>query len=74
MSEDTAFLRKPEWLKVQLPKTKEFKRVKTVIGKLNLHSVCQEARCPNMTECFHRGTATFLILGDVCTRQCQTVS
>jgi lipoic acid synthetase len=71
MSEDTAFLRKPEWLKVQLPKTKEFKRVKTIIGKLNLHSVCQEARCPNMTECFHRGTATFLILGDVCTRTCR---
>ena len=71
MSEDFALLRKPEWLKVGLPKTKEFKRIKSVIKKFGLHSVCQEARCPNMTECFQAGTATFLILGDVCTRRCR---
>ncbi|HEU18375.1 MAG TPA: lipoyl synthase [Deltaproteobacteria bacterium] len=63
-------LRKPEWLKVKLPHSKEYKRVKGVLSSCGLHSVCQEARCPNMTECFHGGTATFLILGDVCTRSC----
>jgi lipoic acid synthetase len=64
-------LRKPEWLKVKLPNSKEFKRVKRVLSSCNLHSVCQEALCPNITECFHSGTATFLILGDICTRNCR---
>lgn len=55
---------------MKLPHSKEFKRVKRVLTSYNLHSVCQEARCPNITECFHSGTATFLILGDICTRNC----
>lgn len=62
--------RKPEWLKVRLPGTPEFNRVKAVLADMRLHSVCQEARCPNIAECFHSGTATFLILGDICTRNC----
>ncbi len=63
--------RKPDWLKVRLPNTREFNRVRTVLSDLRLHSVCQEARCPNIAECFHSGTATFLILGDICTRNCE---
>jgi lipoic acid synthetase len=62
--------RKPDWLKVRLPNTPEFNRVRAVLADLQLHSVCQEARCPNIAECFHSGTATFLILGDICTRNC----
>jgi lipoic acid synthetase len=62
--------RKPDWLKVRLPNTPEFNRVRTVLADFRLHSVCQEARCPNIAECFHSGTATFLILGDICTRNC----
>ncbi len=63
--------RKPEWLKVRLPTTHEFKHVKNVLSQFSLHSVCQEAHCPNVTECFHSGTATFLILGNICTRDCR---
>ncbi|MBN2516733.1 MAG: lipoyl synthase [Deltaproteobacteria bacterium] len=67
----TRIIRKPEWLKVKLPHSKEFNRVKRVLKSYNLHSVCQEALCPNITECFHSGTATFLVLGDICTRNCR---
>lgn len=66
----TQRMRKPDWLKVKLPHTREFRQVKGILSSCSLHSVCQEARCPNITECFHEGTATFLILGDVCTRSC----
>ncbi len=62
--------RKPDWLKVKLPSSMEFKHVKGVLSHYRLHSVCQEAHCPNITECFHSGTATFLILGNICTRNC----
>ncbi len=65
------FIRKPEWLKVRIPNTPEYHRVRVVLEESGLHTVCREARCPNMTECFHSGTATFLILGDVCTRNCR---
>ncbi len=68
---ESQIIRKPDWLKVRLPNTAEFKRVKRVLAAYNLHSVCQEARCPNITECFHSGTATFLILGEICTRNCR---
>ena len=63
--------RKPEWLKVNLPCGSEFKHVKAILSDYQLHSICQEARCPNMAECFHSGTATFLILGNICTRNCR---
>jgi len=62
--------RKPEWLKVRLPASHEFRHVKGILSQFNLHSICQEAHCPNVTECFHSGTATFLILGNICTRNC----
>lgn len=63
--------RKPEWLKVKLPASREFTHVKGILSHFHLHSICQEARCPNVTECFHSGTATFLILGNICTRSCR---
>jgi len=63
-------LRKPDWLKVRFPGSHPHKRIQGVLRKHRLHSVCQEARCPNIAECFGEGTATFLILGDVCTRNC----
>ncbi|MDI6775678.1 MAG: lipoyl synthase [Syntrophales bacterium] len=63
--------RKPYWLKVRLPSSLQFKRVKGILRQLKLHSVCEEALCPNITECFHSGTATFLILGNTCTRGCR---
>jgi lipoic acid synthetase len=63
--------RKPEWLKVKLPASHEFTHVKGILSHFHLHSICQEARCPNVAECFHSGTATFLILGNICTRSCR---
>jgi len=63
--------RKPAWLKVRLPNTPDFNRVRGILSRHGLHSICQEARCPNMSECFQDGTATFLILGSICTRNCR---
>ena len=63
-------LRKPPWLKVRLRVNKDFKRVKTAVETLHLHTICQSANCPNIGECWGAGTATFLILGNVCTRSC----
>jgi lipoic acid synthetase len=63
-------LRKPHWLKVRPAFTNECRDIKSTLAKLRLHTVCQEAACPNMAECFHSGTATFLILGNICTRYC----
>ena len=62
--------RKPAWLKVAFPGGPEYLRVKGLLRSSGLHTVCEEARCPNIGECFESGTATFLILGDVCTRSC----
>ena len=64
-------MRKPDWLKVPLPNSREFAEMRGLLDRLALHSVCQEARCPNMGECFRSGTATFLILGNTCTRNCR---
>jgi lipoic acid synthetase len=63
--------RKPQWLKVRSPGGQEYLRLKKLMRGLNLHSVCEEAGCPNIGECWEAGTATFLILGDVCTRACK---
>ncbi len=63
-------LRKPPWLKVRLPDAVECRKVKSTLAELKLHTVCQEAACPNIAECFADGTATFLILGNICTRHC----
>ncbi|HMB41488.1 MAG TPA: lipoyl synthase [Balneolaceae bacterium] len=62
--------RRPDWLRVKLPSGKKFKEVSETISKNSLNTVCSEARCPNMGECWGAGTATFMILGDVCTRSC----
>jgi lipoic acid synthetase len=61
---------KPEWLKVRAPGSPNYLRLKGLMRELGLHTVCEEARCPNIGECWHHGTATFMILGDVCTRAC----
>jgi lipoic acid synthetase len=63
-------LPKPDWLKVRAPGSPSYLRLKGVMRELNLHTVCEEARCPNIGECWNHGTATFMILGDVCTRAC----
>ena len=61
---------KPEWLKVRAPGSPNYVRLKQMMSGLHLNTVCEEARCPNIGECLHHGTATFMILGDVCTRAC----
>jgi lipoic acid synthetase len=63
-------LPKPEWLKVRAPGSPRYLRLKGLMRELNLHTVCEEAQCPNIGECWNHGTATFMILGDVCTRAC----
>lgn len=62
--------KKPEWLKVRAPGSPNYQRLKGLMRDLKLNTVCEEARCPNIGECWHHGTATFMILGDVCTRAC----
>jgi len=62
--------RKPSWLKVKAPGGPNYLRLKQRMRELDLHSVCEEAHCPNVGECWEHGTATFMILGDVCTRNC----
>ncbi len=64
-------LRKPEWLKISLPQGKEYLDVKEVIAKKKLHTICVSGKCPNLAECWGRGTATFMILGEICTRSCR---
>ena len=61
---------KPEWLKVRAPGSPSYLRLKGLMRGLHLHTVCEEAHCPNIGECWNHGTATFMILGDVCTRAC----
>ena len=62
--------RKPRWLKARFPGGERFNEMKALLRDQQLHTVCEEARCPNIGECFNLGTATFMILGDVCTRAC----
>jgi lipoic acid synthetase len=62
--------RKPEWLKVRLPSGENYTRVKKLMRSQGLHTVCEAAMCPNLGECWGRGTATFLLMGDICTRSC----
>jgi lipoic acid synthetase len=63
-------LRKPEWIRIKLSASEEITRIKQIMRERNLHSVCEEAACPNLSECFQHGTATFMIMGDLCTRRC----
>ena len=64
-------LRKPPWIKVKLPSGETYSRVRSVIRKYRLHTVCDEALCPNVSECWGSGTATIMLLGDICTRACK---
>jgi lipoic acid synthetase len=63
-------VRKPDWLRVKLPTGPEFARVRKLVDDHHLHTICQSGNCPNMGECWGAGTATFMILGNVCTRSC----
>jgi len=65
-----SLLRKPDWIRVRLPASPDVERIKKILRKNNLSSVCEEASCPNLGECFSGGTATFMIMGDICTRRC----
>ena len=62
--------RKPKWLRVKLPVGKEYLKVRELVDKYKLHTICESGNCPNMGECWGNGTATFMILGNVCTRSC----
>ncbi len=63
--------RKPDWLKIQLPKTEEYRWMNDTIRDHKLHTICTDGKCPNAAECWKAGTATFMILGDICTRACK---
>jgi len=64
-------IRKPDWLKIKLPKGDNFLKVKGILEEKGLHTICSSGKCPNMGECWNAGTATFMILGDICTRSCK---
>ena len=63
-------LKKPDWIRVRAPSSPRFTEIKRILRAHNLHTVCEEASCPNIGECFSKGTATFMIMGDICTRRC----
>jgi lipoyl synthase len=62
--------KKPEWLKVKMPSGENYRNVRSIVDEFKLHTICQSGNCPNMGECWGAGTATFMILGNVCTRSC----
>jgi len=66
----TKILRKPSWIRAQAPTHPKVKQLKKILREKKLHTVCEEAACPNLGECFSKGTATFMIMGDICTRRC----
>ncbi len=63
-------VKKPDWLRVKLPTGENYRKVRSLVDTYNLHTICQSGNCPNMGECWGAGTATFMILGNVCTRSC----
>ena len=67
---EQAKIRKPDWLRVKLPVGKEYAKVRSIVDENKLHTICESGNCPNMGECWGAGTATFMILGNVCTRSC----
>ncbi|AWV04641.1 lipoyl synthase [Burkholderia sp. JP2-270] len=69
-TEPAGMLRKPEWIRAAFPGSPEVMALKKVLREQKLHTVCEEASCPNLGECFSHGTATFMIMGDICTRRC----
>jgi lipoic acid synthetase len=64
-------IRKPDWLKIKLPKGDNYLKIKGILEEKGLHTICSSGKCPNMGECWNAGTATFMILGDICTRSCK---
>ena len=66
----TTIQRKPDWIRVQVPNGQKVKQLKNILRQQKLNTVCEEAACPNLGECFTKGTATFMIMGDICTRRC----
>lgn len=68
--EKKKFAKKPSWLKVKLPTGEEYKNVRQIVSEHKLHTICESGNCPNMGECWGAGTATFMILGNICTRSC----
>lgn len=68
---NTSRVAKPEWLKINLGSVKGFQNIENILKELNLKTVCKEANCPNRAECYSSGTATFLIMGGICTRKCK---
>src|SRR5512134_1151043 len=70
MSATLPVLVRPAWIKARAPQGEGYERLRGLMRDLSLHTVCEEAHCPNLGECWNRGTATFMILGDVCTRAC----
>jgi lipoic acid synthetase len=70
MSVAVPLLPRPAWIKARAPMGPNYERLRDMMRELNLHTVCEEAQCPNVGDCWNRGTATFMILGDVCTRAC----
>lgn len=71
MSSESNYLRKPQWLKIRLPRGEEFAKVNSLVKKHQLHTICTSGNCPNHADCWERGTATLMILGDICTRSCK---
>ncbi len=69
--ENNKHIRKPDWLKIKLPKGDNYLKVKGILEEKGLHTICSSGKCPNMGECWNAGTATFMILGDICTRSCK---
>jgi lipoic acid synthetase len=67
---EPSFKRKPDWLRVKLPTGKEYAEVRKIVSTHKLHTICESGNCPNMGECWGAGTATFMILGNICTRSC----
>src|SRR5665648_37160 len=63
-------LRKPDWIRIKIPNSNTIGKIKEMLRENKLHTVCEEAACPNLPECFSKGTATFMIMGDMCTRRC----
>ena len=68
--EETIKPKKPDWLKVKLPTGESYTKVREMVSEHKLHTICQSGNCPNMGECWGAGTATFMILGNICTRSC----
>jgi lipoyl synthase len=70
LTQESSGIKKPKWLKVKLPTGKEYAMVREIVDNHKLHTICESGNCPNMGECWGAGTATFMILGNVCTRSC----